>query len=603
MTTDTTSGTRIPERHEIAEQDRWNLEAIYPAPEAWEEDFGRLDALLAPVLTLKGKLDGPAALAALFRAEDELYPIVEKLYSYAHHREDENTKDPANQARQQRMVSKYAQIGAQTAWIDPEILAHPLEDLERWRDAPELADFRRTMRVLIRRKPHVLGDREETLLSMAAEIFRVPSATFGYLTNADMTFPDVVDENGKPQPLSNGRYVTFLEKRDRATRRRGFEAMYDTYRSFENTLASTLGGSVKLHNYNAKIRGFDSALDAALHPDAVPANLYSTLIDSVHEALPTYYDYVELRREVLGIEDLDMWDQYVPIVPDFDIKVDWAQACEWVRESCAPLGAEYASGLEECFAGRWIDVYENKGKRSGAYSGGSYLTQPYVLMNYQGTLDWVFTLAHELGHSMHSWLANRAQPYRYADYTIFVAEIASTTNEGLLHEHLLARTDDPRFRAYLLNHLCDQFKGTVFRQTMFAEFERTIHEMDAAGEPLTAQSLGDAYEKLNAKYYGPAIDADARIRSEWSRIPHFYYNFYVYKYATGFCASQVFKRRILESGDQRDQYLDFLRSGGSADPLDLVRTGGVDLTDRKVLTDAFATFSAAVKELRGLLTG
>ncbi len=601
MTTTTAPETKILERHEIAQQDRWNLEAIYQAPEAWEEDFERLDGLLEPVLALKGKLSGAAAIAALFAAEDELYQIIEKLYSYAHHREDENTKDSTNQARQQRMVAKYAQVGAQVAWVEPEILSHPLPDLEKWRDAPELADYHRTMEVLIRRKPHVLSDREETLLSMAAEVFRVPSATFGYLTNADMTFPDVEDENGTPQPLSNGRYVTFLEKRDRETRRRGFNAMYDTYKSYENTLASTLGGSVKLHNYNAKIRDFDSALEASLHPDNIPVNLYSTLIDSVHEALPAFYEYVDLRREVLGIDNLNMWDMYVPIVPDFDMKVKWDDACEWVRASCNPLGAEYGSGLKDCFENRWIDVYENKGKRSGAYSGGSYLTHPYVLMNYQGTLDWVFTLAHELGHSMHSWLANRTQPYRYADYTIFVAEIASTTNEGLLHEHLLANTDDPRFRAYLLNHLCDQFKGTVFRQTMFAEFERMIHEMDAAGEPLTARTICDAYGKLNEKYYGPAVKADERIRWEWTRIPHFYYNFYVYKYATGFCAAQVFKQRILASENQRDQYLDFLRSGGSADPLDLVKKGGVDLTDRKVLTDAFATFSSAVKELRGLL--
>jgi oligoendopeptidase F len=312
---------------------------------------------------------------------------------------------------------------------------------------------------------------------------------------------------------------------------------------------------------------------------------------------------VALRREVLGIEDPTLWDMYVPIVPDFEMKVEWEQACEWVRESTAPLGGEYAQGVAEAFADRWIDVRENKGKRSGAYSGGCYGSKPYILMNYQGTLDWVFTLAHELGHSMHTWLANRAQPYRQANYTIFVAEIASTTNEALLHQYLLERTDDPRMKAYLLNHLCDQFRGTVYRQTMFAEFEKMLHEMDARGEPLTAEAISNAYHDLNAVFHGPLIDADRRISHEWSRIPHFYYNFYVYKYATGFCASQIFSRRVLEGGTARDQYLEFLKSGGSDDPLELVKRGGVDLTDRRVLTDAFDTFRRSVGELRELLRG
>jgi len=601
MTAEAVADNRILERSEIAAEDTWDLEAIYATPEDWEADFKALDPLVDSIVALRGKLTSAAALAQLFRAEDALYERTGRLYAYAHHREDENTKEPANQARQQRMVAKYAEIGAKTAWTDPEILAQSAETLAAWRDSAELAFYRRTMDLLVRRKPHVLSEKEETLLSMAAEVFRVPQATFGYLCNADMKFPDVLDENGNPQPLSNGRYVTFLERRDRGTRRRAFEAMYATYGGFENTLASTLSGSVKLHNFGAKARGHASALHAALHPDNVPVALYDSLVGAVGEALPAFHEYLELRREALGLPDMNMWDLYVPIVPDFDAKVEWKKACEWVRESCRPLGETYGRGLDECFAQRWIDVYENKGKRSGAYSGGAYGTRPYVLMNWQGTIDWAFTLAHELGHSMHSWLANAAQPFRYADYTIFVAEIASTTNEALLHGHLVAQTGDPRFRAYLLNHFCEQFRGTVFRQTMFAEFERTIHEMDAAGEPLTAKALCDAYAKLNAKFFGPVFAPDDRIKWEWSRIPHFYYNFYVYKYATGFCASQIFKNRILAGAAGRDQYLDFLRSGGSADPLDQVKRGGVDLTDRAVLTDAFATFRSAVKELRGML--
>ncbi|MDX1973253.1 MAG: oligoendopeptidase F [Candidatus Sumerlaeia bacterium] len=591
----------IPDRSSLPLEDTWNLEAIYPTPEAWDADFQKLDELLQPVLAHQGKLHSPESLAALFDAEDALSLLLDRLYTYAHHREDENTKDATNQGRQQRMMGKYAHIASQTAWINPEILSKDEATLKAWRDSPVLEPYRYTLDVLLREKPHVLSDKEERLLSLAAELFQNPYNTFNFLTNADLTFPDVLDHTGKPQPLSNGRYVKFLENRDRGVRRTAFETFYDRYIGVENTLASTLAGKVKQDNFRAKVRNYPDALTAALKPKNIPTDLYSNLINAVHEALPLYHDYVDLRREVLGLETLDMWDQHVPIVPDFDLKVSWADAKLHVRESCKILGEEYMGAVDECFNNRWIDVHECKGKRSGAYSGGCYGTPNYILMNYQGNLNWVFTLAHELGHSLHSWLANKNQPYRYAGYTIFVAEIASTTNEALLHHHLMQTADDPRFRAYLLNHLCDSFKGTVFRQVMFAEFERMIHEMDAAGEPITAQSLSDAYYKLNAKYHGPAVKPDQRISHEWSRIPHFYYNFYVYQYATGFCAAQIFSQNILTSPEKRTNYLNFLRSGGSADPLDVVKRGGVDLLDSSVLTNAFSTFKACVTELRELL--
>jgi oligoendopeptidase F len=603
MTVEAPAPTKIPTRDEIEEQYRWDLEAIFATPEEWDRSFRAVEDLVEPILKLKGKLSSPSAVATLFAAQDALGLQIDRLYAYAHHREDEDTTNSVNQARIQRIRARATEIFASIAWVTPEILSQPLNVLQAWRDSSELAAYRRSMEVLIREKPHVLSDTEETLLSMAGEIFSNPRSTFGYLVNADMKFPDVEDDKGTKQPLTNGRYVTFMENRDRAVRRRAFETLYDTYGQFGNTLASTLSGNVKYHTFNAKVRKFSSALDASLFPDSIPQTLYDTLIEATHEALPAFHDYIDLRREVLGLDAVNMWDMHVPIVPNFDMKVDWAKACEWVRESCAPMGKEYMRGVEKSLTDRWIDVYENKGKRSGAYSGGCYGSPAYMLMNYQGTLDWVFTLAHELGHSMHTWLAGNTQPYRYAEYTIFVAEIASTANEALLHDHLLKTTDDPRFKAYLLNHLCDQFRGTVYRQTMFAEFEKLLHEMDGAGEPLTAESIGKAYYDLNAKFHGPAVKADERIAREWSRIPHFYYNFYVYKYATGFCASQVFSRRILESTQKRDQYLDFLKGGGSADPLELVKRGGVDLTSREVLTSAFATFRKSVAELRQLLVG
>lgn len=599
--TSASSETRIPLRSEMLPEQCWDLESVYPTPEHWETDFSRLGEFLAPVLAWRGKLDSPEALAAVFQAEDELSLLVERLYTYAHHREDEDTANTAHQARSRRVLARLAEIRGAVAWIEPEILAHPAETLEPWREETLLRPYRRTLDELLRKKPHILSEPEETLLSLASDIFRKPYEIFSALTNADLKFPDVADDQGNPRPLSNGRFITFLEHRDRAMRRRAFETFYNTYLGLRNTLTSTLASAIRTNNYTARIRRFPSALEAALHPDNVPARLYDTLAESVHEALPIFHEYIDLRKQMLGLDTLDMYDQYVPIVSGFDMKVDWPTACRWVRESCEPLGGDYRRGVEEAFSRRWIDVYENQGKRSGAYSGGCYGTHPFILMNYQGTLDHVFTLAHELGHSMHSRLANETQPYRYATYAIFAAEIASTTNEALLLHHLLQTTSDPRFRAYLLNHLCDQFRGTVFRQTQFAEFERLLHERDAAGEALTADSISEPYYALNAQYYGPSVRGDRRIAFEWMRIPHFYYNFYVYKYATGFCAAQVFARRILESPDGRDRYLDFLRGGGSADPLELIRRGGVDLLDREVLTGAFATFREAIAELRTLL--
>jgi oligoendopeptidase F len=454
---------------------------------------------------------------------------------------------------------------------------------------------------LLRRKPHTLTDREETLLSSAGEVFAAPRQAFSFLTDADMRFPEVTDSAGQKRELSQGRYILFMIDRDRRVRRDAFGAMWKTYGSFKNTLASTLSSHVKLQNLLGRTHNFPSALAAALHDDNIPIALYETLISTVHEALPYFYRYLELRRRQLALSDLDMYDMYVPIVPEYEMKVSFEQARDWVVAACQPLGERYVDVLKTAFTDRWIDIYENRGKRSGAYSGGCYDSLPYILLNYQGTLDHVFTLAHELGHSMHTYLANQTQSPRFAEYPIFIAEIASTLNEMLLLKYLLGKADDPKFRAYLLNQLCDTFKGTVYRQTMFAEFEKLLHEQEAAGKPLTPDSIGEVYYDLNARYYGPAVDADRRIAREWSRIPHFYYNFYVYKYATSFCASQLFIQRVLAGDAPRDQYLDLLRAGGSGDPLELVQRAGVDLADRATLEKAFGAFSEAVDELDAVL--
>ncbi|MFW5870351.1 MAG: oligoendopeptidase F, partial [Candidatus Sumerlaeota bacterium] len=579
------------------ERYKWDLEALYPDLEAWEADFEHIQPMMEPLESRRGKIDSAKDMAEIMELETSLERLVEKLYVYAHLRADENTGDDENQARMARMRAVLAELSGRLAWILPEVLSKPEETLKEWRDSDALKADRYEMVRILRRKPHTLSDSEETLLSRASEIFSAPQQTFSLLTNADMQFPDIKDENGKKKELSQGRYIKFMENRDRRVRRDAFEVMYDTYGQFRNTISSTLSTAVKYHNYMAKTRNFASALEASLHGDQIPASLYEALIEGTHQALPQFYDYVDLRRRHLGLDDIGMHDMYVPIVPEYDVEVSFEEAKRWVLEALAPLGDDYLARVEKAFSERWIDVKENRGKRSGAYSSGCYDSYPYMLLNFQGTLDSVFTLAHEMGHSIHSHLANEAQPPRQADYTIFVAEIASTLNEALLLRHLLQNSDDPRLRAYLLNHYCDSVKGTVYRQTMFAEFEKMVHEMDAEGQPLTAETLNSRYFELNKVYYGEGVEYDDRIGREWSRIPHFYYNFYVYKYATSFCASEQFVKRVLESEEKRDQYLDLLRAGGSDDPLKLVEAAGVDLSDPATFEAAFASFARTVGQL------
>ncbi len=591
------TATKVPERSEIDPQFQWDLAALYKTDAAWDHDFARIDEWVKPIEAMRGKLNSAAAINDCLEAQTELDRLVMKLYSFAHLRQDEDLGNSENQARMGRLRPRLAEISGRLAWITPEILAHSEEDLKAWTDAPELKENRYEMVRLLRRKPHTLSDKEETLLSRAAEVFSAPHQAFSFLIDADMKFPEIEDSEGQKRELSQGRFVMFLLDRDRRVRRDAFNGMYDTFSSFKNTLASTLSSQVKLHNYMTKTRHFDSALEAALHDDHIPVTLYNALIDATHKALPHFYKYLDIRKRQLGLDDLDIYDMHVPIVPEYDIQIPFDQARTWIMEALKPLGTEYMKVLETAFTDGWLDVYENRGKRSGAYSGGCFDSLPYILMNYQDTLSNVFTLVHELGHSMHSWLANHTQSPRFARYPIFVAEVASTLNEALLLRYLLKTADDPKFRAYLLNHLCDSFKGMVYRQTMFAEFEKIIHEMDAGGKPLTPETIGSTYYKLNAEYYGPKIDADKQISHEWSRVPHFYFNFYVYKYATSFCASQIFIRRILEDEKSRDQYLDFLRAGGSADPLDLVRRAGVDLADRATLDGAFEIFAKTLCEL------
>ena len=590
----------VPSRREVPEALTWDLTPLYETPEAWEADFARLDETAAPVLAMQGHLDSAAAVARLLDAETALDRLLERLHVFAHLRHDEDTAHDGNQVREARIRARYAELAAQCAWITPELLSHPEAEIRAWMEAPELKDCRRTLLKVLRSKPHVLSAAEETLLARGGEVLTASEQTFSLLTNADMAFPDVPGPDGRPLPLTEGTYRAHLENPDRGVRRAAFETLLGGYGKLQNTLASTLSATVKAHVFMAQTRKFPSALEAALFDDQIPVAVYDGLIDATHAALPLFHRYLDLRRRTLGLPDLDMYDLYAPLVPACAAKVPMAEARAWVLDACRPLGADYGAALRTAFEARWIDWLENKGKHSGAYSSGCYDSPPYVLLNYHDRLDDAFTLAHELGHSLHTWLANRAQPHRLAHYPIFLAEIASTVNELLLTHHLLARPGDPAFRAHLLNHLCDSFKGTVFRQTMFAEFERDLHRWEEAGTPLTAEFLRGQYYELNQKYYGPGLRAHAAIALEWCRIPHFYFDFYVYKYATSFCAALVFARR-LRAGEGVDAYLGLLRAGGSQDPLDAVAAAGVDLRDAGVLREAFAEFGAVLAELETAL--
>ncbi len=590
------SAGSIPERSAIDQKDQWDVTLMFADDDAWNKEFDRLDSLVEPIIAMRGKLDSADALAAYFAADTELDRLIERLYVYASLRADEDTANNDNVGRLARIRAKNTEISAKLAWVTPEILSHSEEELAAWTDSDALKDIRYAMVKLLRRKPHTLTDKEETLLSRAGEVLGAPSEIFSFLVDADMKFPDIKDSEGRDCELSQGRYIPFMLDYDRRVRQDAFTNYNDTYISYKNTLACTISSQVKMQNFVAETRNFGSALEASLHKDNVPVAVYEALIDAAHSAFGHFHDYLDIRKQALKVDKLDMYDVYVPIVPEYELKVSIDQAREWILEALKPLGDDYCKVLKTAFSDRWIDLYENRGKRSGAYSGGCYDSLPYILMNYQGTLDNVFTLAHELGHSMHTYLSSKNQSHRYADYPIFTAEIPSTLNEALLLKHLLKTNDDPRFRAYLLNHVCDSFKGTVYRQTMFAEFEKTIHEFDAGRKPLTADALSEIYYDLNAKNFGDAIQADKRIGYEWSRIPHFYYNFYVYKYATSYCASEIFVERVLESEEKRDLYLDLLRSGGSNDPLTLIKAAGVDLTDRQTLESAFTGFGKSVKE-------
>ena len=590
----------VKKRSELDKALTWDLSLIYKNDGEWEKDFASLDSLLADFLKCKGKLaHSPRILLEALEADDRLSLILERLYVYAHLKADEDTSDSQGQARLDRIRAKETEISGECSFFQPELLAMDEHRFQEYLNHEMLSFYRRSLQELADERPHTLTAAEERILSLSSDVMSSSEKVFSLLNDADLRFPQITGENGEKEELTHGNYIRFLESPVRSVRKEAFYGCYNTYSSFKNTLGALLDTEVKAHILDAELRKFPSALEASLFADNVPLKVYNGLIDSVHRNIHLIHRYYALRKKVLKLDPMDMYDIYTPLIPECKSSFSWEESVREVKDSLKVLGSEYHDAIGQAFTDRWIDAMECRGKRSGAYSSGCYGKAPYMLLNYSGTLDSMFTLTHELGHSMHSYFSDRNQPYHYASYKIFVAEVASTTNELLLMDHLLKKVDNPSMKGYLLNHLADEFRGTLFRQTMFAEFERDIHEMAGEGTPLTWEVLSDHYKQLNDFYHGSAVRADDLIRYEWSRIPHFYYNFYVYKYATGFSAAAALSAMILQG--KIEPYMQFLKSGDSKDVLDIMKDAGVDFLNGDPVGEALKLFEGTLNDLEEIL--
>lgn len=596
---------KLPERSEIPLEMTWDLTPMYANDDAFEADFAKLAPLCSELESLEGHLlDSPENLLKGIQLSDDVSRLGEKLYVFAHLRSDEDTSNNANRARMDRISGAFAKISGATAFFEPEILAGNETLIREWCSSEPLLLYQRSMNELLRGKKHTLSAAEERLEGLYSDVLGGGSDIFSILNNSDLDFGTVKDENGQKTELSHGNYYSFLLNPKRSVRRAAFKAMLGTYNKFRNSFAATLANNVKYHVVSSSIHHHSSALEASLFEDNINPAVYRNLIQAVHNKIPYLTKYVNLRKKVLKLKKINMYDLYNPLLPDVDIKYTFEEAKQLVLNALAPLGEEYISILKRAFDNRWIDYAENKGKRSGAYSSGCYDSAPYLLLSFSGTLNDVFTLAHELGHSMHSYYSIKNQHYHYHEYSIFVAEVASTTNEMLLADYMLKNTTDKKLRAYLLGHLADEIRAVIYRQTMFAEFELKIHELTEKDIPLSADVISESYMQIHQKYYGDAIpQPDPLIAVEWARIPHFYYNFYVYKYATGMSAALKLKDNIL-SGDPilLDKYFSFLKAGDSLDVLDIMLNAGVDLTTPAPVEDALDTFGNILSELEEILS-
>lgn len=593
----------IPERKDVNFADTWALTDLYENDAQWHEDFQWNQDYLKYVKGYQGRLGESAQLLYNWlQLGDEMSLIFEHLAVYAFRRADEDTRATEPQEMCAQLTNFMTQLNTATAFETNEILAIPDEKLEQfYKEVPALEGYRRHLDEIRRRRAHILSPAEERLLAMAGELSENPDNIFSMLNDADLTFPDAIDAQGEAHHVTHGSYIPMMYGSDRTLRKSAFESLYGVYESHKNTLAATLAAQAKQLWFFAQARKYPSALAAALDRTEVPESVYHSLIDAVRENLPKLHRYTSLRKKLLGVEELHFYDLYANMVGDVEMKFTFKEAKELVLKALAPLSENYLNGLRAGFEGRWIDVYENVGKRSGAYSSGAR-PHPFVLLNFQGTLNDVFTLAHEMGHAMHSELSNVNQPVVYSDYVIFVAEVASTCNEALLMEYLLNNTTDKREKAYLINYFLEQFRTTLYRQTMFAEFELQINELAQQGQGITADRCCEIYRKLNEDYFGKDIVVDDQIALEWARIPHFYYNYYVYQYATGYAAAIAISRRILKEGQPAvDDYFKFLSGGCSMPPIELLKLAGVDLSTPAPIHQALELFDQLIDQLDGLL--
>jgi oligoendopeptidase F len=598
------STKELPKRNELSEDKTWRLEDIFETDELWEKELKRLQEDIKQFDQYQGKLgESASTLYELLSLQDELSERLGKLYTYAHMRYDQDTTNSFYQGLNAQAETLLTVASSEMSFITPEILEMDEKKIESFlQEKEELQLYKKTLDEITRQRPHVLSKTEEALLAEASEPMSASSQTFGMLNNADLTFPAIKNEKGEEVDLTHGRYLGFLESDDRRVREDAFKAMYDTYGKFINTFTSTLNGNIKKDNFYAKVRNYESARQSALDNNNIPEKVYDNLVEAVNEKLPLLHKYTRLRKQVLELDELHMYDLFTPLVKDADMKIPYEKAQQYVAESLAPLGDEYVNIIKEGYENRWIDVEENKGKRSGAYSSGAYGTNPYILLNWQDNVNDMFTLAHELGHSVHSYYSRKHQPFRYGNYSIFVAEVASTTNEALLNDYMLKSLDDEKQKLYILNHFLEGFRGTVFRQTMFAEFEHDIHVRAQNGEALTADKLTEIYYDLNKKYFGDDVVSDEEIGLEWARIPHFYFNYYVYQYATGYSAATALASQILEGKEGAvGRYLEFLKAGNSEYPIEVLKKAGVDMTSKQPILDALDVFGQKLDEMEKLL--
>ena len=594
----------IPVRSDVNPQYTWALEDVYPSDDAWKQAFAAAQAFPERIAAYRGRLSESAqTLLEFFHLGEEISVAFDSLYGYAQRKSDEDTTVSQYQGMSSQAMSLMVAVDAASSFETPELLAIPDDTLEQfYRELPELELYRTILNNIRRRREHILSDAEEKLLASAGEMSQSPDTIYSMFADADLKFPPAIDSDGNEHELTHGSYIPLMHSQDRALRKSAFQSLYSVYGQFRNTAAAILTSQVKQLQFHATARKYPSTLAASLDHTNVPVDVYTNLIQAVHDNMQPMYRYVALRKKLLGVDELHMYDLYTPIVADADAKIPYEEAKETILKALAPMGEDYLNILREGFDNRWIDVYENVGKCSGAYSAGLRV-HPYVLLNYKDTLDSMFTLAHEMGHAIHSYLSNQNQPVVYSNYVIFVAEVASTCNEALLMQYLLKNTTDPRRRAYLINYFLEQFRTTLYRQTMFAEFELEINRRNEAGESLTAEVYNQIYHDLNKLYFGDGIVLDEEIDLEWARIPHFYYDYYVYQYATGYAAAIALSRRILKEGEPavRD-YLGFLSGGCSKPPIELLRGAGVDMATSQPITEALQLFDELIDEMDALLS-